>query len=100
MPLRLAGGREPPHLGVCGALRPIFGAVARFLSEHTDTAPFYVPINEISYLAWASGETGYIYPYARGRGHEIKRQLVRAAIAGMEAIWEVDPRARMLHVAR
>jgi beta-glucosidase/6-phospho-beta-glucosidase/beta-galactosidase len=74
------------------------GSVARFLSEHTDTAPFYVPINEISYLAWASGEIGYIYPYARGRGHEIKRQLVRAAIAGMEAIWEVDPRARMLHV--
>ena len=74
------------------------GAVARFLSDHTDTAPFYVPINEISYLAWASGEAGYMYPYARGRGHEIKRQLVRAAIAGMEAIWEVDPRARMLHV--
>src|SRR6185312_4258453 len=73
-------------------------AVARFISEHTDTVPFYVPVNEISYLAWAAGEKGYIFPYALGRGHEIKQQLVRAAIAGMEAIWEVDPRARMLHV--
>lgn len=74
------------------------GAVARFISDHTDAAPFYVPINEISFLAWATGEKGYIFPYARGRGHEIKQQLVRAAIAGMEAIWEVDPRARMIHV--
>jgi hypothetical protein len=74
------------------------GAAARLISEHTDTVPFYVPINEISYLAWATGEQGYMFPYAHGRGQEIKQQLVRAAIAGMEAIWEVDPRARMIHV--
>jgi beta-glucosidase/6-phospho-beta-glucosidase/beta-galactosidase len=74
------------------------GAVARFISDHTDAVPYYVPINEISFFAWATGEVGYIYPHDRGRGHEVKRQLVRAAIAGMEAIWEVDPRARMIHV--
>jgi beta-glucosidase/6-phospho-beta-glucosidase/beta-galactosidase len=74
------------------------GAVARLISDHTDTVPFYIPINEISFLAWATGEKAYIFPYARGRGHEIKQQLVRATIAGTEAIWEVDPRARILHV--
>jgi beta-glucosidase/6-phospho-beta-glucosidase/beta-galactosidase len=74
------------------------GAVARFISDYSDAVPFYVPINEISFLAWATGEVGYIYPHARGKGHEIKQQLVRATIAGMEAIWEVDPRARMIHV--
>ena len=74
------------------------GAAARFLADHIDTVPIYVPINEISFFAWAAGEVGYIHPHHHGRGHEIKQQLVRAAIAGMEAIWEVDSRARMLHV--
>ncbi len=74
------------------------GAVARLISDHSDAVPVYVPINEISFFAWAAGEVGYIHPHDRGRGHEIKRQLVRAAIAGMEAIWEIDPRARMIHV--
>lgn len=74
------------------------GAAARFISDHTDAVPFYVPINEISFFAWAAGEVGYIHPHGRGRGHEIKHQLVRAAIAGMEAIWEVDSRARMIQV--
>ena len=41
---------------------------------------------------------GYILPLRPRPGHEIKQQLVRAAIAGMEAIWEVDPRARMIQV--
>jgi beta-glucosidase/6-phospho-beta-glucosidase/beta-galactosidase len=74
------------------------GAVARFISDRSDVVPLYVPINEISFFAWAAGEVGYLHPYDRGRGHEIKRQLVRATLAGIEAIWEVDPRARMLHV--
>ncbi|HWN18638.1 MAG TPA: hypothetical protein VNO19_06955 [Gemmatimonadales bacterium] len=74
------------------------GAAARLLSDHSDAVPYYVPINEISFFAWAAGEVGYIYPHGHGRGHEIKKQLVRATIAGMEAIWEVDPRARMIQV--
>jgi beta-glucosidase/6-phospho-beta-glucosidase/beta-galactosidase len=74
------------------------GAAARLISDHSDAVPVYVPINEISFFAWAAGEVGYIHPHDRGRGHEIKRQLVRAAIAGMEAIWEIDSRARMIHV--
>jgi hypothetical protein len=73
-------------------------AMARVVSDHSDEVPFYTPINEISFLAWAAGETGLIYPFWRGIGVELKRQLVRAAIAGMEAIWDVDPRARMIHV--
>ena len=37
-----------------------------------------------------------MFPYARGRDGELKRQLVRAAIAGIEAVWSVDPGARMM----
>lgn len=73
-------------------------ALARVVSDHGDEVPFYTPINEISFFAWAAGETGYIHPHRTGVGGELKRQLVRAAIAGMEAIREVDPRARFIHV--
>jgi UDP-galactopyranose mutase len=76
-------------------------AAAEFLAPFSRSEPIYTPINEISFLAYATCETTLIYPYGphlRSRSVEFKRQLVRAAIAGMEAIWKVDPRARFLHV--
>lgn len=73
-------------------------AVARQIDRHTDRIPFYTPINEISFLAWAAGDVGYIHPFGIGRGLELKRQLIRAAIAGMEAIWQVTPRARIVQI--
>ena len=73
-------------------------AVARFIDDHTDRTPFYTPINEISFLAWAAGDVGYIHPFGVGRGRELKRQLIRSAIAGIEAIWQVNPQARIVQV--
>ena len=73
-------------------------AVADAVRAETDEPRFYTPVNEISYNAWAAGEVGYMAPFARGRGGEVKRALVCAAIAAAEAIWEVDPDARMLTV--
>lgn len=74
------------------------GALARYIDDHTDRVPFYTPINEISFLAWAAGDVGYIHPFETGRGLELKRQLIRAAIAGIEAIWDVNPDARIVQV--
>lgn len=71
-------------------------AVARYFAGRSGSAQFYAPVNEISFFAWAA-ERPIIYPFAAGRGQEIKRQLVRAAIAGMEAIRDVDPRSRFVH---
>ena len=73
-------------------------AVAEAVRAETGGPTYYTPVNEISYNAWAAGEVGYMAPFARGRGAEVKRVLVRAAIAGAEAIWDVDPDARMLTV--
>ena len=73
-------------------------ALARFIHDHTDRVPFYTPINEISFLAWAAGDVGYIHPLGVGRGFELKRQLIRAAIAGIEAIWQVNRQARIVQV--
>lgn len=72
-------------------------AFAQLLSNESDEAPLLTPINEISYFSWAAGEVGYMNPFAHGRGLELKAQLVRAAIAGMEAVWDVAPHAQFVH---
>ena len=64
--------------------------------EHNDAVPFYAPINEISFFSWAACRD-LMFPHARGRDAELKRQLVRAAIAAAEAVWSVDPRARLVY---
>lgn len=71
-------------------------AVAHVAHEESDQIPFYTVMNEISFMAWAGGEVGYLNPFARGRGGELKRILVRAAVAAIDAIREVDPRARFV----
>lgn len=53
----------------------------------------YVPVNEISFLAWAGGEVGYLNPFACGRGDELKHALCKAAIAAARRIRWVDPGA-------
>lgn len=72
-------------------------AVARQVRESSDAVPFYCPINEPSFWAWGGGEVGYFYPLGHRRGTELKHQLVRASIAAMTAIREVDSRARFIH---
>ena len=74
------------------------GAVSEHVRDHSSAVPLYTPINEISFFAWAAGEVGWFYPYGKGRGGELKRQLIRACIAGINAIWDVDPRARIVIV--
>jgi beta-glucosidase/6-phospho-beta-glucosidase/beta-galactosidase len=72
-------------------------ALAKLLREESDEVPFIAPVNEISFFSWAAGAEGIFFPYAQGRGHELKRQLVRAAIAAIEAIRDVAPQARIVH---
>ena len=68
------------------------------MREETDRVPLWCPVNEISYWAWAGGTVARFNPNARGRGAELKHQLVRASIAAIEAVWSVDPRARIVQI--
>ncbi|MDT7950747.1 MAG: beta-glucosidase [Acetobacteraceae bacterium] len=81
-------------------------AAARLVeAEGEGETPFYCPVNEISFWAWGGGDHARMYPFAVGRGPELKRQLARAAILATEAVRRVDPRARcvlaepLIHVA-
>ena len=71
---------------------------ARLLKGETDEIPFIAPINEISFFSYAAGQTGYLNPFALGRGDELKEQLVRASIEAVEALWGVDSRTRIAQI--
>lgn len=71
-------------------------AAAKLIREEGVDVPFYSPINEISFWAWAGGAVGYFDPNGVGRGQELKQQLIRASIAAIEAIREQAPNARFV----
>lgn len=73
-------------------------AAAELVRDETDSVPIWCPVNEISFWAWAGGDALRLQPYAQGRGDDLKIQLARACIVGIETVREVDPRARILHV--
>jgi beta-glucosidase/6-phospho-beta-glucosidase/beta-galactosidase len=73
-------------------------AVVRYISDNFEGTQFYSPFNEISFVAYAIGTKAFMHPYAAGRSHEVKDQLIRATIAGTEAIWRINPRARTVHI--
>src|SRR5581483_11403588 len=67
------------------------------ISEFTD-APLVSPINEISFFSWAGGEGGIFNPFALHRGDDMKRQLVRATVEGIDAMRRVNPKVRTFQV--
>jgi beta-glucosidase/6-phospho-beta-glucosidase/beta-galactosidase len=72
-------------------------AVAGVILEETGGPVYVTPVNEISFVSWGGGDAGFLNPFAKGRGPELKAQLVRAAIAAIQAVREVDPGARICH---
>ncbi len=72
--------------------------------ELTGQAPLVCPVNEISFFTWAV-ETGYFPPEDTKKGGWFKRQLVRAAIAGIDSMRAAEPGCRfiwaepLIHVA-
>ena len=69
-------------------------AFARLHVEETGRAPFVCPVNEISFLAFAGGDMERCSPHATGRGMDLKRNLVRAAVADTHAVRAAAPGTR------
>jgi hypothetical protein len=69
-------------------------AFARLHLMETGRPPLVCPVNEIAYFAWAGGEHALMNPGATGRADELKRQLVRAALAGTAAMRAAVPGTR------
>lgn len=69
---------------------------AMLLSDESEAVPWICPVNEISFLAWAGGDVAFFNPHVHGRGFELKCQLVRASIAAIDAVRDVEPATRIV----
>jgi hypothetical protein len=89
----------PDHLDVWSGDFPARFAAAALerIRLETGATPKVTPVNEISFLSWAGGDHAIFNPMGRGRGDELKRQLVRCAIAAMRAMRAIDPAIRFTH---
>jgi beta-glucosidase/6-phospho-beta-glucosidase/beta-galactosidase len=92
----------PDHIDVFSPDFPArFAAFARscatFLMAGHVGPLWLCPINEISFFSWGGGEVAYLPPFVRGQGDRLKRALVQAAIAGIDAVRAVVPDARFIH---
>lgn len=70
---------------------------ARLIGAQTAGVCYFTPVNEPSFFSWAGGAAGRFSPYLYDRGPELKVALVRAAIAGIDAIRAVLPGARIVN---
>jgi len=73
-------------------------AAAEYICGHCAGTCYFTPVNEPSFFAWAGGHVGRFAPHCIGKGVELKRALIRAAIHGINAIREAVPRARIVNV--
>jgi beta-glucosidase/6-phospho-beta-glucosidase/beta-galactosidase len=76
----------------------LFADFAADFARRNNPGGIYVPVNEISFLAWAAGDVEYMYPYSRHRGSDIKTALCAASIAAIKAIRSIDPSAVFMAV--
>lgn len=75
-------------------------AAAHYVMPRVPGPHFFTPINEITFFSFCAGEWGWAAPYRRSREDRARllKALCRAAIAGVRAIREVDPDARIVHI--
>jgi beta-glucosidase/6-phospho-beta-glucosidase/beta-galactosidase len=81
-----------------------FARYCRAAAEHVTARVrgphFFTPINEITFWGFAGGEWGWMAPHRTSRDDRFRLRLAlcRAAIAGVRAIRQVCPEARMVHM--
>jgi beta-glucosidase/6-phospho-beta-glucosidase/beta-galactosidase len=75
-------------------------AAAEYVIPKIKGPHFFTPINEITFFSFCAGEWGWAAPYRCTRDDRMRLRLAlcKAAIAGVKAIREVDPGARMIHI--
>jgi beta-glucosidase/6-phospho-beta-glucosidase/beta-galactosidase len=91
-------GCDPLSDDACQRFVDYCRAAAEHVLSRTNPPHFFTPINEITFFSAAATDMGWIYPFAKGRYADMKRALCRMTICGVNAIREVEPNARMVHV--
>ena len=96
------------HFGYPDDLTPLhphftrrFASLCRAFADYhatyrPDETLIVTPVNEVSFMSWLGGDVAGTSPYCRNNGWELKYALMRAYIAGIRALREVDPGVRIL----
>lgn len=91
-------GIYPIHPKFCERFVRLCQAFAKFYTANSKQQLFVVPINEISFLSWHSGDVRGTVPFAVNSGWDIKYHLCKAAILGINALKVADPDCRIVMV--
>jgi beta-glucosidase/6-phospho-beta-glucosidase/beta-galactosidase len=88
----------PTHPQFARRFASVCAAFAEFHQQFAAQRLFVIPINEISFLSWHSGDVRGTVPFAINSGFDIKYHLCLAAIKGIEAIRQIEPEACIMLV--
>lgn len=91
-------GLFPTHPQFTNRFISLCEAFAEFYKSNSTSDLFVVPINEISFLSWFSGEDRGTVPYAVHNGWDIKYHLCKAAIKGIEVLKREIPTCKIVMV--
>ena len=79
-----------------------FAALCTAFVKHfrtlSDDAFIFCPINEMSFISWLGGDMRGTVPFAVNSGWDVKYHLAKAAIAGIQAVREIEPAAQVMLV--
>lgn len=91
-------GIYPTHPHFCARFEQLCEAFASFYKENSKQQLFAVPINEISFLSWHSGDVRGTVPFAVNSGWDLKYHLCKAAILGIKKLKNTDPDCKIVLV--
>lgn len=91
-------GIYPTHPFFCQRFEQLCDAFAIFHKENSKQELFVVPINEISFLSWHSGDVRGTVPFAVNSGWDIKYHLCKAAILGIKMLKKTKPECHIILV--
>jgi beta-glucosidase/6-phospho-beta-glucosidase/beta-galactosidase len=91
-------GIFPTHPLFCKRFEQLCEAFALFYKANSKLPLFVVPINEISFLSWHSGDVRGTVPFAVNSGWDIKYHLCKAAILGIKKLKSTDPECTIILV--
>lgn len=91
-------GLFPTHPLFCSRFEQLCEAFAVFYKENSKQPLLVVPINEISFLSWHSGDVRGTVPFAVNSGWDMKYHLCKAAILGIKKLKETDPECTIVLV--
>ncbi len=84
-------GLIPTHPNFFERFMALCRAFALFHKSYSNNPLLVVPVNEISFLSWHSGDMRGTVPFAINSGFDIKYHLCKAAIEGIKVLKQTDP---------